>query len=204
MASPAQGNQKLGAATVANAAGAVITRTLLGGWLGLSIGIAVFIVEKSAGWLDGSGWSGAALWALLPLYVAAGVAVVGYAGFWSGTRRAARTILIDTGALRRMVERMLARARKAADARAGAGDAAADADEPPPRGWVGSRVAAIGRGMARTIVDRLGSAAAPEADTGAQVDQIAGELIDDLGLIPSIIGLVLLAATFAVAPIVLA
>jgi hypothetical protein len=54
------------------------------------------------------------------------------------------------------------------------------------------------------IVDRLGSAAAPGAETGAQVDRIAGELIDDVGFVPTIIVLVAMAATFAVAPLALA
>ena len=59
------------ATTVANAAGAVITRTLLGIFVGIAAGIAVFVVEKSAGWLDTTGWARAAIWALLPVYMAA-------------------------------------------------------------------------------------------------------------------------------------
>lgn len=193
------------ATTVANAAGAVITRTLVGMWLGIALGLVVFVVEKSAGWLDASGWTTAAVWLLLPLYLAAGGAALGYAGFWSGIRRATRVVLIDSGSLRRMVDRMLARARRSAEARAaGEANADADADEPAPKGWVGARLAAVGRAMAHAIVDRLAAAGAPEADTGAQVDQIADELIDDVGLIPSVIALLLLAATFAVAPLVLA
>lgn len=202
MASPAQGNEgnrALGAVDVANAAGAVISHTLLGAWLGVAIGLAAFLVEKSAGWLDGSGWAGAATWLLLPLYIAAGGAALGYAGFWSGIRKAARVILIDSGALRRMVARMLARARKAAEATPDA----PDAEDAPARGWVGTKVAAIGRAMARTIALRLGAAAAPDADTGPQVDRIADELIGDVGFVPSIIALVLLAATLAVAPLAL-
>ena len=198
------------ATTVANAAGAVLTRTLLGIGLGVVVGITAFVVEKSAGWLDGSsGWAGAALvWALLPLYMAAGAAAVGYAGFWSGIRRAAHVALVESGALRRMVARLLARARKAAATRAGAAAADADTgaggDEPAPRGWIGARVAALGRSIAHTIVDRLAAAGAPEADTGEQVDRIAGELIDEVGVVPSIIALALLAAVCAAPPLLLA
>lgn len=192
------------AVTVANAIGAVITRTLLGMLLGVVVGVAVFVVEKSAGWLDGTGWNELLAWFLLPVYIVAASAAVGYYGFWSGIRQAARTILIESGWLRVVVERALARARKAAEAGARADRDDANPDEPPARGWIGSRVSALGHSMARTIVARLGSAAAPEAETGAQVDRIAGELIDDVGLVPSIIALVLLAATFAVAPLLLA
>lgn len=190
------------ATTVANAAGAAITRTLLGILLGITVGVAVFFVEKSAGWLDATGWTRAAIWALLPAYVAAGGAVLGYGGFWSGIRRAVRIAFIDNGALGRMVDRMLARARKTA----GATDTAAAAaeEEPAPKGWGATRLAAIGQSLARTIVARLGSAGNPDAETGAQVTRIADELVDDIGLVPSIIGLVLLAATFAVAPLLLA
>lgn len=200
MASPAQANQgerKVDAVTVANAAGTVISRTLGGTGLGLLVGITAFIVEKQAGWLDRGGWTGAVLWGLLPVYIVAGGAALGYSGFWSGIRGAARAILLETGALRRTVERMLARARKAAEG-GDSGD-----DDPAPPGWVGTRIAAIGRRIARVIVDRLGAAASPGADTGAQVDRIAGELIDDVGFAPTLIALVALAATFAVAPIAL-
>lgn len=197
------------ATTVANAAAVAVTRTVLGVLLGATVGVVVFVVEKSAGWLDVDTRAGAALvWALLPIYLAAGAAAVGYAGFWSGVRRAARVALVESGALRRMVERVLARARKAADARAAADtDAAAqttgDDGEPAPRGWVGARLAALGRSMADTIVDRLAAAGAPQADTGEQVDRIAGELIDEIGVLPTVVALVLLAATFAVAPLLL-
>lgn len=182
------------ATTVANAAGAVITRTLLGIVAGVATGVTVFVVEKSAGWLDTTGWARAAIWALLPLYMAAGGAVLGYGGFWSGIRRAARTAFIDNGALGRMVDRMLARARKTA----GSTDPAAAEEEPAPKGWVATRIASLGQSLARTIASN------PEAETSAHVTRIADELVDDIGLIPSIIALVLLAATFAVAPLLLA
>lgn len=185
------------ATTVANAAGAVLTRTLGGIWIGGVIGAAVFAGEKAAGWLAAaSGWGTLGVWLLLPLYMAGAAAAVGYAGFWSGVRQAARVILLDNGWLRRVVERGLARARQAA--------AAPSEDEPPARGWAGARIAAFGHSLARVIIDRIGSAAAPEADTGAQVDQIAEELISDAGLVPSLIVLVVLGATFAIAPLVLA
>ncbi|HUQ08266.1 MAG TPA: hypothetical protein VM261_37495 [Kofleriaceae bacterium] len=199
------------ATTVANAAGAVLTRTIGGIWLGGVVGVAVFAGEKWAGWLDASsGWGSVVVWLLLPLYIAAAAGAVGYWGFWSGIRQAARVILIDSGALRRMVDKLLARARRsadaraAADARAGGAEAADPPDEPAPRGWIGARIYAFGQSLARTVVDRMAVAAAPEAETGAQVDQIAEELISDAGLVPSIIFLSLLAATFAVAPLVLA
>jgi hypothetical protein len=205
MASPAPreepaptSGKKVDAVTVANAAGTVIARTLGGTGLGLLVGITVFIVQKQAGWLERGGWTGAVLWGLLPVYILAGGAALGYSGFWSGIRGAARAVLLETGALRRTVDRMLARARKSAD-----GPDAGD-DEPPSRGWVGARIAAIGKRIARVIVDRLGAAAAPGAETGAQVDRIAAELIDDVGFVPTIIVLVVLAATFAVAPLALA
>ncbi|MBZ0237761.1 MAG: hypothetical protein K8M05_35935, partial [Deltaproteobacteria bacterium] len=73
-----------------------------------------------------------------------------------------------------------------------------------PRGWIGARVAALGRSIAHTIVDRLAAAGAPEADTGEQVDRIAGELIDEVGVVPSIIALALLAAVCAAPPLLLA
>ena len=190
--------KKVDAVAVANAASAVITRTLGGTGLGLLVGMTVFIVEKQAGWLDRGGWTGAVLWGLLPVYILAGGAALGYSGFWSGIRGAARAILLETGALRRTVDRMLARARKAADG------TEVGEEEPPARGWVGTKVAAIGRRTARAIVDRLGSAAAPGAETGAQVDRIAGEIIDDVGFVPTIVVIVAMAATFAVAPLALA
>jgi hypothetical protein len=193
------------ATTVANAAGAVLTRTIGGIGLGLVLGVAVFAGEKWAGLLDAATTGGRiVVWLLLPLYMAAAAGAVGYFGFWSGIRQAARVILIDSGALRRMVDRILARARKSADARAAADAAAEPPDEPAPRGWVGARIYAFGQSVARTIVDRLAVAAAPEAETGAQVDDIAEELISDAGLVPSLIFLALLGATFAVAPLVLA
>lgn len=186
------------ATTVANAAGVAVARTVLGVLLGATIGVVVFIVEKSAGWLDGDTRAGAALvWALLPLYLAAGAAAIGYAGFWSGVRRAAKLALVESGALRRMVERVLSRARKAAE------DTDVDAGEPAPRGWIGARLATLGRSLADTIVSRLAAAGAPQADTGEQVDRIAGELIDEIGVLPTVVALVLLAATFAVAPLLL-
>ncbi len=194
------------ATTVASAAGTAIARTVLGVLLGAAVGVVVFAVEKSAGWLEGETRASAALvWALLPLYLAAGAAAVGYAGFWSGVRRAAHEALVESGALRRMVERVLARARKAAEARAagGADDADVDAGEPAPRGWIGARLATLGRSLSDTIVSRLAAAGAPQADTGEQVDRIAGELIDELGVLPSVVALVLLTATFAVAPLLL-
>jgi hypothetical protein len=197
------------ATTVANAAGAVLTRTLGGVGLGLVLGVAVFASEKWAGLLDAATTGGrVVVWLLLPLYMAAAAGAVGYFGFWSGIRQAARVILIDSGALRRMVDKLLARAKKASDKRAAAEAASATGAEPPdppaPRGWVGARIYAFGQSMAHAIVDRLAVAAAPEADTGAQVDAIAEELISDAGLVPSLIFLALLGATFAVAPLVLA
>lgn len=201
------GGDGLTASAVASAAAAVVARSLGGVAVGAIVGGAGFAIEQASGLLDADGWLVPALWALLPLYVLAGAAALGYAGALSGIRRAAHRLLLDSGALRRTVERGLAKARSATargDADASDANAVGTDDEPPPRGWLGTRVAAIRLATARAVIHHLGSAAAPGADTGAQIDRIASELISDLGTTATIVAVVALAATLAAAPVLLA
>lgn len=190
---------RLDAGNVAGAAASVLMRTLGGITLGLVVGIVVFVVERAAGWLDAAGWARAAVWLLLPAYAIAGACVLGFVFAVGGVRRAAQTLLVDTGALRRMVERGLARVRKADEARA-----AGEPDEPAPRGWVGTRIHGLGRSISRVLVERLRSTAAPEAETAATIDQAARMMIDEWSETPVYLALAALALLFVAPPLLIA
>lgn len=176
---------RLDVAAVARAAGSFVARTLAGVGLGLLLGVAVFAVERAAGWLGG----GALGWLMLPLYALGAAALLGFIFGLGAVRRAATALLVDSGALRRMIERGLDRVRQADQPET----------DPPPRGWLGGKVHALGR----TIAARLRSTAAPEAETPAQIDQAARMMIDEWNEIPAYLAWAALAVLFVVPPLLL-
>ncbi len=140
---------------MANAAKTVIGRTFGGVALGLLFGVAVFAIERGAGWLGGDGWRGVVSWMMLPLYAFGGAAVLGFTLAIGGIRRAAARLLIDSGVLRKMVERAQAKVPQPA------GDVT-------PSGWFAKHLHAT----ARWLVEQVrGQAAA------SSVERVAREKI---------------------------
>ena len=176
--------RRVDATAVANAAGSLLTRIALGVLGGGALGIVTFAILRLTGLLSAGAWP----WLIaLPLLIAGGMAALTIAGVIRAVRRAASGLLVESGVLRGMVERGLARVR-AADERQQAA-AAGEAEPPPPRGWLGGKVHAIGDRIARALVPRLRSTAAPEAETAETIDKAASAMIDEWGEMPEYLAL---------------
>jgi hypothetical protein len=188
---------RVDASAVASAAGSLVTRTLGGVALGLLLGVVVFVLERSLGWLDAEGWRRIVMWLMLPLYAVGGAAALGFIFAVGAVRNAAARLLVDSGALRRMVERGLARVRRA-DQQHAEPEAA-----PAPRGWLGRKLHGIGDRVSRVIVERLRSTAAPEAETARTIEATARLLIDEWSETPVYLTGAALALLFAVPPFLL-
>lgn len=108
----------------------IIGRTFGGLALGGLLGIVVFAVERGAGWLGGDGWRTLASWLMLPLFAFAGAAVLGFTFAIGGIRRAAIRLLIDSGALDRVADRV-----------------------PRSEGWIGKQLRRLVTTMARDKIE---------------------------------------------------
>jgi len=192
---PDRDTVEISALGVAGSVLSILLFTVGGVVLGCVLGLAVFLIEEYAGWLDGAGaWE----WLLFPLDIVVTAGAFGFAGFISALRRALHGLLVDSGVLRRWVERGLARVRKADEAQAGPDEPAA------PRGWLGNRVHGFGRAASRVIVTNLRSTAAPQAETAATIDTTARALIDEWGETLQYLGYGAVALVWIGVPLVLA
>lgn len=150
-------------------------RAVAGVVIGFVVGTGVFFLENQAGWLDGAGgWS----WLFWPLDALTAAASFGFGFAMAGLRKALSSLLVDSGILRGMVERGLARVRKADERQAAEAEAG---EAPAPPGWLGSRIHDFGRRASRVIVENLRSTASPQAETTATIDTTARALIDEWG-----------------------
>jgi hypothetical protein len=192
---PASDTVELSALGVAGAVLSLLLFTAGGLMLGAGLGLGVFLLEEYAGWLDGAGRGE---WLLLPLDVLVTAAAFGFAGFMSALRRALRSLLVDSGVLRRWVERGLARVRKADEAQQ------LPREPAPPRGWLGSRIHGFGQAASRVIVENLRSSAAPQAETAITIDATARALIDEWGETLQYLGYGAVALAWIGPPLVLA
>lgn len=163
------------AVDVAGATLSMLLRGVAGVIVGLGLGSVVFFVEKYAGWLDGGGgWT----WLLWPIDALTAAASLGFGFAMAGLRKALQSLLVDSGVLRGMVERGLARVRKADERHAAEAEAG---EAPAPPGWLGSRIHGFGRSASRVIVENLRSTASPQAETAVTIDATARALIDEWG-----------------------
>ena len=86
----------------------IVSRTAAWGFFGLVMAGAAFSVLLAAGLLDlRTSWSAWLTWGLLPVYLAAGAGLLGYAGLWRGIGRTLIYVGIERGWAASVVERVL-------------------------------------------------------------------------------------------------
>lgn len=172
---------RLDARALAGAVRSVVGRTIGGVALGVLFGVAVFALERGLGWLGGDGWRGVVSWLMLPLFAFAGAAVLGFSFAIGGLRRAARRLVVDSGLLRRMVER--------------AQDKLPDELQDRPRGWLGGKL----YGICSWLVTQLRTSKQP----AEAVDRFAREQIDGWYATPVYLAWAALAVLVVVPPLLL-
>ena len=102
---------KIDTALVLRASGAIGGRIAGGIALGVAVGVVAFVVEKAAGLLDAGAW----VWALLPAYAIAGGVALLTIGTILAKRRAAVILLVESGLVANLTQRVINRADTGTD-----------------------------------------------------------------------------------------
>lgn len=93
---------------IGTAAWKIVSRTIAWAAAGLTASIIAYVALSLAGWLECSNqYSAWIRWGLLPVYIAAGAGLLGYAGFWRGIGRTLLLVGIERGLVAAIVERLL-------------------------------------------------------------------------------------------------
>jgi len=198
---PPEAAPRLDGATVARAATSLALSIVASVGLGVVIGVLAFVIERACGLLDAEGWLDTAMWALLPIYAIVAAIGLGIAGSIYGTQRAAIHLLVDSGVLQRLVQRVAAKVAARTDTRAAVDELAReDAD------LAGKPLTRKVKALGYRIVAGLGASATAlsQPDQAAQLNEIGRDRIGEMGLGVILLSLGTVALCLAAAPIALA
>lgn len=171
---------KLDRTQIARAGAALAKRVVGGAMAGTLVGVIAFAVERGAGVLGTSGWA----WLLVPCYAVAGAIVGAYLGWILGKRRAATMLLIDTGVVADLTRRALA-------------------GEPAELQDGGSRLVRWAKQLAQQAIALVLAYVGVQGDPVADVQRRVTSTIAEWGRIGAIIALVVLAAVYAIVPVMI-